>query len=418
MSTQPVPAGEPMKLTKAELDSMLTEQVQKAIGPALTDALKPLTDKQTSAMEEMLKVQERIETRTKPDSEKGFAFARHARAMALGKGDPERAKFEVKRAWGEDDPVLKSLDGTIKLKNLSASNAGAAGNIVIPQYSREWIDLLRNQTVVRRIARTMPMPVGSITLRQQTAAGTAYYVGEAANITLSQQAVGLFNMNYKKLAALTVVSNDLLRFAGPEADQFVRDDLLAVARIREDLAFLRGDGTANTPRGILSWTDSSNIFNQTGTSLANYETDLARMIRQLEESNLPVDENNCYWIMAPRSKWGIYKLAPGTDAGARPFDTIVKQGRLMGYQVLTTNQVPTNLSGSNSEMYFVHGPSLLVGDSLNVQVDVFNGGAYHDGSAVVSGISTDETVIRLLSEHDFAMRYDEAASIMQAQTIS
>lgn len=410
----------PAPMNKADHDAYITAKVQEIVGSALTEGLKPLTEKQSSVMEEMLVKAnaQKVAAPPKPDSEKGLMFARQARAMALGKGDPERAKFEVKRAWGADDPIIKALDETIRLKNLTVSSAESAGNIVIPEYSQEWIDLLRNTAVVRSFARTMPMGRGAITMRKQLSAGTAYYVGEGSNITRSDQTVGKFSLSYKKLAALTVVSNDLLRQAGPEADRFVRDDLLAVAALREDLAFLRGDGTEFTPRGILNWTDSANKSNQTGTSLANYDADLALMIRTLEQNNIPLTEANGVFIGAPRTKWGLWKLAAGTDTGVRPYRTWVDQGRLMGYRALTTNQVPITVSSTQSELYFVHADSCLIGDSMNVQLDVFNNGAYHDGSVVVSGISTDETVIRLLSEHDFALRYDKAAYVLQAVTIS
>src|SRR5260221_6908252 len=49
------------------------------------------------------------------------------------------------------------------------------------------------------------------------------------------------------------VSNDMMRYADPAADAFVRDDLVKVIALREDKAFLFGDGTADSPRGYLSF---------------------------------------------------------------------------------------------------------------------------------------------------------------------
>jgi HK97 family phage major capsid protein len=426
MATQVViPPGAKAELTKQQIDVLLSELAEKALGPAITEALKPLTEQQKNLMGEMLEIQKRQEQRTKPDSEKGLMFARQARAMHLGHGDVERAIFEVKRTWGEDDPVLKGLEGTLKLKNLTAGNAQAAGNIIIPEWSREWIELLRNQTVVRGLSgvRTLPMPVGAMTIRKQGAAGTAYYVGEAMNITKSDQAVNLVQLLYKKLAALTVVSNDLLRFAGPEADAFVRDDLLLVSAIREDLAFLLGDGQSNTPVGILNWVAAGNKFASAGTTLANTQTDLAKSIRKLQEGNVPLTMDNGHWIMAPRTYWGIFNLVSTT--GNYIFRDELQNGKLLGFPIHVTNQLPIVATaggaltgGAASFLMFVHGPSCLIGDSLNVQVDVFYNGTYYDGSVVVSGISTDETVIRVLREHDFALRHDVGASVVLNETIA
>jgi len=421
-----LPDGAKLELTKAQLDSLMTDLAQRALGDKLTESLKPLSEKQESLMSEMLEIQKRQEQRAKPDAEKGLMLARQARAMYLGHGDPERAIHEVKRQWGQEDPVLKGLEGTLKLKNLTAGNAASAGNLIIPEYSREFIELLRNQTVIRGLPgiRTFPMPVGAITMRKQSVAGIAYYVGESVNITRSDQQVAMLNMLYRKLAGLTVSSNDLLRFAGPEADAFVRDDLLLVSAIREDLAFLQGDGTSNTPVGILNWVAAGNKFASAGTSLANTQADLAKAIRKVQEGNVPLTLENGFWIMAPRTYWGIYNLT--TTTGDYVFKDELKTGRLMGYNVRVTNQVPITASsaglpdgtGAASFLYFVHSPSCLIGDSLNVQVDVFPNGAYYDGSVVVSGISTDETPIRVLREHDFALRHDVGASVVYNVTIA
>lgn len=412
--------------SKAELDLFITETVSKAMGPALTDAFAPLSAKQKSAMDEMLDISKRQEQRSKPNSEKGLMFARHARAMFLGSNDVERAIFEVKRQWGADDPVLRGLEGSLKLKGLTAGNASAAGNIVIPEWSREFIELLRNQTVVRGLPgiRTLPMPAGALGIRKQTGAGTAYYVGEALNITASTQAVGTLQMIWRKLAAMTVLSNDLLRFAGPEADAFVRDDLLLISALREDLAFLLGDGTANTPVGILNWTAAASKFLTAGTSLANTQADLAKLIRKLQEGNVPLTPDNGVFIMAPRTYWGIYNLT--TTTGDYVFAPEMRTGRLMGYQFRVSNQIPItanvnglpDASGATSYIFFVHTPSLVIGESLNVQVDFFQNGTYYDGAAVVSGISTDESVLRVLREHDFVLRHDVGAAIDYGVTIA
>lgn len=448
MSTQvpTTPDGAIPPMTKAELGALLTEVMQgQAVAKKIDDALLPLSQKQETIMADLLEVSKRTEQNTKPYSEKGKRFARIVRALALGassnggNGDPEVAAHAVKRHWGTDDPVLKDLADMAKLKagGLTAGSAQGAGNIVIPEWSREWIELLRNYTVVRRMQgiTTMPMPLGAITVRKQGASGTAYYIGEASNITKSQQQVNLVNLIYKKLAALTVVSNDLLRFGGPEADAFVRNDLLLVSALREDLAFLQGDGQSNTPVGILNWAAAGNKFASAGTSLANTQTDLAKAVRKLQEGNVPLipgpatapdngPGGNGYWIMAPRTYWGIFNLTATT--GNFIFRDELMKYMLYGYPVMVTNQVPItassagvpDASGAASFLYFVHAPSCLIGDTLNVQVDVFPNGSYHDGSAVVSGISTDETVIRVLREHDFMLRHDVGAAVVYNETIA
>jgi len=67
-----------------------------------------------------------------------------------------------------------------------------------------------------------------------------------------------------------------MRYADPAVDAFVRDDLVKVIALREDLAFILGDGTQDTPRGFLSFAGAyavtgggaAGVFSTTGNSTA------------------------------------------------------------------------------------------------------------------------------------------------------
>jgi HK97 family phage major capsid protein len=398
----------------------------------LNKLLAPLTEGQKGLMVEML-------SRKKSDAvaalEKGTMFARTIRAIALTnleKGDqrdPERVLFHAKKFFGADDPVVGSIQDTIKLKATAsqAQDPNSLGNLIAPQWSSEFIALLRNVAVMRRICRTMPNPTGQITLRRQTAAGIGYWLGEGKPITPSKPAVGNFTMTRKKLGALYVVSNDLLRYGGPEVDAFILEDMLAICALAEDLSMIRADGTQFQPSGLKSLIASGQQFAQSGTTLAAVDTDFAQAKRLLEEANVMTNDDDCHWLMVPRTWWGLWNKAAATDTGARPYRdelrnaTAGNNGRILSSPVHKTNQIPKNLGGgTESETYFVHGPSCLIADTLNTQVETFNGGAYYDAGSgvVVSGISNDETVIRLLREMDFNVRYPEAGAVITGVTLA
>lgn len=443
MSTQlpAAPPAVPFK-TQEEFEAFLKRVVVEEINPALDKAIAPLTEKQTNLMREMLDQHKR---EAPPALPKGHMFARSVRAMALAfietgrKGDIDAVKFSVKKHWGDDDPVLKAIEDSAKLADAGKTKATAAqagdpaslGNLIAPQWSMEFIELLRNRPVIRSMASVIPNPTGSLTLRRQTSAATAYWVGEGFSVTPSKPGVGLMNFLRKKLAALCVATNDLLRYStGPlalAADEMILNDLLQVVALAEDLAFIRGDGTAFSPKGLRNLALTGQVFAQAGATLADIDSDFAKALRLIEEQNVFIEPDSIHWLMVPRTYWALYNIAPATDAGARPYrdgldtrDAKAPQGRVLGNPVHKTNQIPKNLGGGSneSETYCVHGPSMWIADTLNVQVDVFPGGAYQDGAAVVSGISNDETPIRVLKEMDFNLRYQEAVSIITAQTIS
>ncbi|KKL70473.1 hypothetical protein LCGC14_2104520, partial [marine sediment metagenome] len=78
------------------------------------------------------------------------------------------------------------------------------------------------------------------------------------------------------------------------------------------------------------------------------------------------------------------------------------------------DQIPNTLGGGSneSEIYFQEFTEAVIGEALGMMVEVFPGGAYNDGSQIISGISTDETVIRLITEHDFQLRHTNTGAIV------
>ncbi|MCI0702591.1 MAG: phage major capsid protein, partial [Planctomycetia bacterium] len=393
--------------------------VAEQAASVINEAIKPYAEKAqglhdyASAIVELERKKAELNT---PAAEKGNTFARYTRALALGKGDPDRAAFEAGRAWGTEDSVVKALKNWREDKALTAGNPSGAGSVIPPAVAAEFIELLRGRAVVRSIARVFPMPNGNLQFRKQTAAATAAYSAESTNITASQLEVGTVNLSFKKLTALSPVSNSLLRFGAPEIDAMVREDLLAVMALKEDAAFLAGNGLSNMPLGIFGRVNAANVFADAGTTFAQQLADYTKAIKLLEEGDVDVNEDNGYFIVAPRVFWGIFGTVGTNTDGPFMAGLQLPEPRLLGHRILKTTQAKKAFAGGDAtestlgstadRIYFVHAPSLVIGDSMNLQVAAFDGGAYYNGSSVVSGVSLDETVIRVISEHDFGMRHD------------
>lgn len=332
----------------------------------------------------------------KKEPEKGTRAARYLRALAAAKGDPERAA-KLAAKWGDEELS----------KALSESDFAEGGAIVPDEYVAEVIDLLTAKAVVRSLGvQTAPMNSGSLTMPYLSSGSTASYVGENENITKSQQQFGQLQLSAKKLAALVPISNDLLRDASPSADTIVRNDMVRSMALREDLAFIRDDGTQNKPKGMRYWADAGNVFARTQSgvesTLAEITADLGKAVRLLEEANVALDRPG--WIFTPRTKWHLMTIRDGN--GNLVFEPEMRGGTLLTYPYRTTTQIPNNLgAGDESEVYFADFSGLLIGENTQLIIDVFAGGAYYDGAQVVSGISTDQTVIRAIARHDFGARY-------------
>src|SRR4029077_17390633 len=138
----------------------------------------------------------------------------------------------------------------------------AEGGALIPQdFMADLIELLRAACVVRAASpMTVGMPMGNMTIPRLAGGSTALYQGELDDISLTEEVFDDLNLSAHKLTALVPVSNDLIRRAPIGVEQIVRDDLVQSVARKEDLTFLRGDGTANAPTGFRSLVLPANLL--------------------------------------------------------------------------------------------------------------------------------------------------------------
>lgn len=375
---------------------------------------------------------------------KGLILSGCARMIGAGGGNVYNARQAAKDLYGENHPVTKAL----------LAGVGASGGFIVPpDYVAEIIELLRPAAVVRSAnPRMMSMPRGTLTLPAQTQAATASYSGETSAITQSQQQLGQIVATYKKLTALVPVTNDLMRYADPAADAFVRDDLVKVIALREDLAFLLGDGTADAPRGFTSFANQfalqvgtgtqaapvaggiagnwlstanstaavgGNFINSNGTyTLTTVAQELGGLVNKLDAANVPDFRRR--WFMNPRS-WN-YLNNVQNSLGLYVYRDELSKGTLLGYPFSKSTQIPTNIwdaTGTNKDCSFVmlvEMTDALLLDSMMLELAVSREGSYVNSvGATVSAFQADQTLIRAIAEHDFQMRH--VASIAVAEFV-
>jgi HK97 family phage major capsid protein len=288
---------------------------------------------------------------------------------------------------------------------------------VIPsQLSADVIEFLRPASVVRRLnPNTIPMPNGNLRIPKVTGGSSASYQGENQNISQTQLVVGQVALTFKKLTALVPASNDLLRYSGPgaaSADAMIRDDVVRAIAQRENQAFLRDDGSSSTPKGILNWAAPANVFASNAATLAGMVIDLGAAILRLMNNNIP--EGRWAWIMSPRN-WNSLMTVQNTN-GFFVFRDEMSRGTLWGYPFAYTTQMPG--SGTTGEMYLVNMADAIIGDSMALQVDVSMEASYIDAnsSSLVSAFSLDQSIVRAITEHDFAMRRGESVAVINTMS--
>lgn len=389
-----------MELTKEQLKG-LTEDIVGRTMASVKEELEQYRKEDAKKYEEYKKAFSDAKPRGEEltADQKSIKAARMIRCLVANRFD-RGASVDLAKKIG-DETVAKAL----------ASGSGAAGGYMVPpDFAEGVIEFLRAESVVMSMGPLMPpMPNGNLTMSTMSGI-TASYVEENTNIAKTEPTFGQIQMSAKKLAALVPASNDLLRDTTGKADNIIRDDIIAAIAERADLAFIRDDGTQAKPKGLRHWVISANVLNETnaagtsgGATVAEVTKDLAKMARIMMDNKIKMRKPG--WLMSPQFYGYLVSARDGN--GNLVWADEMKSGRLNGYPFKVTPQIPSNLTApttSVSEVYLVDFSHVMVGQSLDLEVSAFDGGAYYDGSGIVSGISQDQTVFRALTRHDFACR--------------
>lgn len=350
--------------------------------------------------------------------EKGDALGCVLRARLIHGNDITEARKWAAKNYGERSPQSRAMQQS----NFTAGGALVGENFV----GSELIELLRAKAVFRMAgARSIRLVGGSATIPKITGGSTSYWGDEGTDITASELTTGNEKLVEKKLTSLVPFSNDLMRNAAGDIgmDRIIRDDMVASAANAEELAFFRGSGTANTPKGIYYWVGTAGRANTNGATLANIRSDVRRAKKYLGNNNAPFQKRA--WFMHSQAQDFV-----GTeivDANSNLVWPSMADGmgaKWNGGVVYPTNNIPVDLTagvstvgGVQSEFYFIEMSEVFIGDSLALELEIFANAAYVDsGGTLRSGISRDESVARLIRKMDFAMRHTQSAFVTEQLT--
>ena len=384
-------------------------------------------------------------------TKKGLMVGGFAKALAMGQGSIYNAEVAAKHTYGERHPISVGMSKAIVM------GVGASGGFMVPpDYVNEIIELLRPRAVVRGSnPRSMPMPRGTMTIPSQTSAASAGYGGETGQISTSQPGLGQIVAMYHKLGGMVPVSNDMMRYADPAVDAFVRDDLVKVMALREDIAFMFGDGTSDSPKGFLafanswaaSWGGTAGVYltaanstaavngtnNPSSTTGGNFITstegasvtlqtvanELAGLVNKLDTAN--VLETRRKWFFHPRIFNFLYNLL--NSLGVYVYRDELSKGTLLGYPFAKSTQIPINIwdaTGANKNCSFimlVEMDDALLLDSMQLELAISREGAFYDSNGVLqSAFQKDLTLVRAIAEHDFQMRHNASIAVDQFVT--
>jgi HK97 family phage major capsid protein len=322
-----------------------------------------------------------------------FSLCRALHAMRTGNWDKAQFEAEVFR----------------QTRALSTGDDSDGGYLVPAQAMPEFIEMFRAEAVcIRMGARVISGLTGApVTFTRQTGGATAYWVGENKEITESALTVGQLKMIPKKVAALTKLSNELIRMSNPGAEAMVRQDFAIALGLAVDLATLRGSGSENQPLGIANTPGiNSVILGENGAtpdfdtfSDMEYELSVDNALR----GNLGIVFHPAIRRLLKKLKVKQYANDPAGEFVIAPFSDAQLEAYL-GYKFGMTTQIPTDLKKGTAtnctELYFGNWAEVLIGQWLGFEILASN--------VAGTAFAADQTWVRIISQVDIALRHAQS----------
>jgi HK97 family phage major capsid protein/HK97 family phage prohead protease len=293
---------------------------------------------------------------------KGIGFARAVMAKAVSRIDHRNVMEVAKEMFPSDQRLHAHLKATVPAGTTTQS-VWASPLVDQTNLASEFIEYLRPATIIGKLTQVRRVPF-NVRMVEQTGGGNGYWVGEGAPKPLTSFSFAAVTMPYTKVAAISVITQELARFSSPSADMLVRDGLRDALVERIDIDFIdpAEAGTANVQPASI--TNGLTALTSAGTSADNARTDLANIVSSFVEANLNTE--------------GLVIIMPTTLALALSFQVNslgqpqfpglnMAGGTLNGIPVITS-QYAANASGGGNLVIALNQRELFLADDGQVTV--------------------------------------------------
>jgi len=184
----------------------------------------------------------------------GQNYTRMVIAKAIAHMDGIPASAVAAHRWGKSNPTLVQLikANEIQAGGVTSGEWGAELVAADGRYMGDFIEYLDARTVFNQLGfRDVP---ANVTIKGQDGAATGYWVGEGNAIPPTEGNYSTVTLAPLKVAALSVITNELIRYSSPDAERLVRDSLVMAAAQRIDATVFSTAAAVSgvSPAGLLN----------------------------------------------------------------------------------------------------------------------------------------------------------------------
>jgi HK97 family phage prohead protease len=346
----------------------------------------------------------------KEDAFAGQSYIRMVRAKWLAKANDCTTSEVAEQLWGKSNPQLvRWIKAAVAGGGTGSGEWGAELADSDTKFTGDFITYLHGMTVFDRLPlRAVPARVH---IKGQDGAATGYWVGESKSIPPSAQDYSDVELTPLKVAALAVVSNELLRDSSPAAEMLVRDALAEASAQRVDTTFL-GAAAASagvSPAGLLN---GLTAIQASGTDAAAIRADIQSLYAPFFSAK---NASGIQLIMTPSMAKAISLLV--NSLGQTEFPSLTSMGgSLLGDTVWTGDNVTNGqiIAIKPSDVYKIGDSGLAVTMSREATIEMNDAAAGASDTPVtmashtVSMYQTESTAIKVVRSINYAKRRSHA----------
>lgn len=291
--------------------------------------------------------------------EKGIAFARFAKALAAANGSRSEA-LEIARKQYPDDAKLHHVLKAAVGAGTTTDPQWAGALVEYQEYALDFVEFLRPQTIIGRFGqggipalRQVPF---NIRIPAQTSGGSANWAGQGKAKPLTKFDFESITFSFAKVAAIAVLTDELIRFSNPAADALVRNALAEAVIARLDTDFINPAKAEVANVSPASVTNGIVAIPSTGDPDADAEAAFAKFVL----NNL--QPTGGVWIMSSTNALALSMKKNALGQKMYPEMTLLG-GTFQGLPAIVSQYAGTNLT-------LLNAPDIYLADDGGVAVDM------------------------------------------------
>lgn len=327
----------------------------------------------------------------RPNVEPGIKLARMVIAKMMARYEGCDAASYAASRWNDSTPEV-ALALKAAVGGGSTTDATWAKPLVNPTITEDFLPLLRAATIVGKIPGLYKVPF-NVNVPSQTGGGTINWVGEMKPKPVTSMAFATETLTWAKVAAICVLSQELVRFSNPSAERLVRDSLV------KDIAGFVDAQFINPAVAAVAGVNPASITNgaPTAAATANPWADLLGLINHFASNNIPVD--GLTFIMSPANALAL-SFRMNSDGSAQFPGVGVGGGTWKGLTFITSNVVATNVVALQPAL-------ILFADDGGVTIDASTEASLQMDGAPMSPVDATTVLVSMFQMNAVALRAEQ-----------